>query len=91
MLEIIIGILISIGINFVLWVIAVRMFSNVYQNKFETLVGAVRDAMTERDLKLRKIEAMLSRALVTDTALFDHMLDDNEEELPNGREEQDPE
>lgn len=77
-------------INVILWVIAVRIFSRVYQSKFDALVGIIRDAMTERDMKLRKIEAMLARAVVTDTRLFDGMVDlEDEEDIPHEREEED--
>lgn len=77
-------------INVILWVIAIRIFSVVYQNKFDALVGIIRDAMTERDMKLRKIEAMLARAVVTDTRLFDGMIDiEDEEDIPHEREEED--
>ncbi len=77
-------------INIVCWIVAVRIFSTVYQNKFDSLVGIIRDAMTERDMKLRKIEAMLARAVVTDTRLFDGMIDiEDEEDIPHEREEED--
>jgi hypothetical protein len=80
----------SLLINVILWIIAVRIFSAVYQNKFDALVGIIRDAMTERDMKLRKIEAMLARAVVTDTRLFDGMIDiEDEEDIPHEREEED--
>jgi hypothetical protein len=79
-----------IFINVIAWIFAVRFFSSVYQNKFDNLVGIIRDAMTERDMKLRKIEAMLARAVVTDTRLFDGMIDiEDEEDIPHEREEED--
>jgi hypothetical protein len=70
----------SLLINVILWIIAVRIFSAVYQNKFDALVGIIRDAMTER----------LARAVVTDTRLFDGMIDiEDEEDIPHEREEED--
>lgn len=75
-------------VNIIFWILAVRIFSTIYQNRFESLVGVIRDAMTERDMKLRKIEAILARAVVTDTRLFDGMIE-GVEELPNEREEED--
>ena len=77
-------------VNIVFWIVAVRMFSGLYQNKFDALVIIIRDAMTERDMKLRKIEGMLAKAIVTDTRLFDGMIDfEDEEAIPDGREEED--
>lgn len=75
-------------VNVIFWVLAVRIFSTVYQNRFESLVGVIRDAMTERDMKLRKIEALLARAMVTDTRLFDGMVE-GVEEIPNEHKEED--
>jgi hypothetical protein len=79
-------------INVVFWVIAVRIFSGIYQSKFNTVVQIIHDGMAERDAKLRELQAMLSRSFVTDTRLFDLMLEDEDEpvakESTNERQEE---
>jgi len=81
-------------INIVFWFIAIRVFSMIYQDKFDMVVKIIHEGMAERDAKLRVIQAMLSKAFVTDTRLFDILMEESEggsslpEETVNEREEE---
>jgi hypothetical protein len=77
--TILIGSVILFLINVIFWFIAVRIFSMVYQDKFDMVVKIIHEGMAERDAKLRVVQAMLTKAFVTDTRLFDILIEEGDE------------
>lgn len=82
---------IAFVINFLLLIICLRGFSNIYSKRFDGLTESIkeliqeRDAMIqtafqERDARIGRLNGILGQTIIRDTSLFDSMLEDSDSE-----------
>lgn len=79
-------------LNIVFWFVAVRILAGVYNRRFNEMINVIHDGMEARDAAFAGLKAMVTRAIVHDTAFFDDAVSmTDEEEIVDGRKEEDQE
>lgn len=78
---------------FVVLILSLRGFSNIYAKKFDGLIGTlkeliserdkmIKDAFEERDARFGRLQGVLAQTIIRDTQLFDSMIEDTDTFAP---------
>jgi hypothetical protein len=68
--------LICVAANLAMVAGALWYINNLYNERFDSLATILAEAMAERDAAFQKFRATIMKLMVTDSQIFDVMLDD---------------